>query len=87
MHLNASSILYSESEDDNFIECILITLKWHCTGRCKPLLESDVSSIIEVRRYFDEPINHYILLFYQYTTHHQQSLLHNRFHLYQQGLQ
>ena len=39
------------------IECILIReLKWHCTDRCKPLLESDVSSIIEVRRYFDEPI-------------------------------
>ena len=32
------------------------TLKWHCTDRYKPLLESDVSSVIEVRRYFDEPI-------------------------------
>uniref|UniRef100_A0A1X7T8Q1 Uncharacterized protein n=1 Tax=Amphimedon queenslandica TaxID=400682 RepID=A0A1X7T8Q1_AMPQE len=32
------------------------TLKWHCTDRCKPLLESDISSIIEVRQYFDEPI-------------------------------
>ena len=32
------------------------TLKWHCTDRRKPLLESDVSSIIELRRYFDEPI-------------------------------
>uniref|UniRef100_A0A1X7V9V2 Uncharacterized protein n=1 Tax=Amphimedon queenslandica TaxID=400682 RepID=A0A1X7V9V2_AMPQE len=31
-------------------------LKWHCTDRCKPLLESDVSSIIEVRHYFDKPI-------------------------------
>uniref|UniRef100_A0A1X7UPS6 Uncharacterized protein n=1 Tax=Amphimedon queenslandica TaxID=400682 RepID=A0A1X7UPS6_AMPQE len=31
-------------------------LKWHCTSRCKPLLESDISSIIEVGRYFDEPI-------------------------------
>ena len=30
------------------------TLKWHYTDRCN-LLESDVSSIIEVRRYFDEP--------------------------------
>uniref|UniRef100_A0A1X7T7U2 Uncharacterized protein n=1 Tax=Amphimedon queenslandica TaxID=400682 RepID=A0A1X7T7U2_AMPQE len=26
------------------------TLKWHCTHRCKPLLESDISSIIEVRQ-------------------------------------
>ena len=32
------------------------TLKWHCTDRCKPLLEFDISSITEVRRYFDEPI-------------------------------
>ena len=53
----------SESEDDNFDNNNRMytnkrkpTLKWHCTDRCKPLLESDVSSIIEVRRYFDEPI-------------------------------
>uniref|UniRef100_A0A1X7ULM8 Uncharacterized protein n=1 Tax=Amphimedon queenslandica TaxID=400682 RepID=A0A1X7ULM8_AMPQE len=31
-------------------------LKWHCTDSCKSLLESDVSSIIDVRRYFDESI-------------------------------
>uniref|UniRef100_A0A1X7T9J0 Uncharacterized protein n=1 Tax=Amphimedon queenslandica TaxID=400682 RepID=A0A1X7T9J0_AMPQE len=31
-------------------------LKLQSTDRCKPLLESDISSIIEVRRYFDEPI-------------------------------
>ena len=36
------------------IECILI--RKSRTDRCKPLLESDISSIIEVRRYFDEPI-------------------------------
>ena len=52
----------SESEDDNFdnnrmyTNKIKPTLKWHSTDRCKPLLESDISSIIEVRRYFDEPI-------------------------------
>uniref|UniRef100_A0A1X7VTI1 Uncharacterized protein n=1 Tax=Amphimedon queenslandica TaxID=400682 RepID=A0A1X7VTI1_AMPQE len=52
----------SDSEDDNFDTNRMYTnkrkpaLKWHCTDRCKPLLESDVSSIIEVRRYFDEPI-------------------------------
>ena len=50
----------SESEDDNFdnnnTNKRKPTLKWHCTDRSKPLLESDVSSIIEVRRYFDEPI-------------------------------
>ena len=53
----------SESEDDNFDNNNRMytkkrkpTLKWLCTDRCKPLLESDVSSIIEVRRYFDEPI-------------------------------
>ena len=50
----------SESEDDNFDRMYTNkrkpTLKWHCTDRCKPLLESDVGSIIEVRRYFDEPI-------------------------------
>ena len=53
----------SESEDDNsdnnnrmYTNKRKPTLKWHCTDRCKPLLESDVSSIIEVRRYFDEPI-------------------------------
>ena len=52
----------SASEDDNFGNNRMYTnkrkptLKWHCTYRCKPLLESDVSSIIEVRRYFDEPI-------------------------------
>ena len=53
----------SESEDDNFDNNNRMytnkrkpTLKWHCTDRCKPLLESDVSSIIDVRRYFDEPI-------------------------------
>uniref|UniRef100_A0A1X7VYE5 Uncharacterized protein n=1 Tax=Amphimedon queenslandica TaxID=400682 RepID=A0A1X7VYE5_AMPQE len=33
------------------------TLKWQCTDRGKPLLEIDISSIIEVRRYFDELIN------------------------------
>uniref|UniRef100_A0A1X7VSV4 Uncharacterized protein n=1 Tax=Amphimedon queenslandica TaxID=400682 RepID=A0A1X7VSV4_AMPQE len=32
------------------------TLICHCTDKCKPLLESDVSSIIEVRCYCDEPI-------------------------------
>uniref|UniRef100_A0A1X7V6K3 Uncharacterized protein n=1 Tax=Amphimedon queenslandica TaxID=400682 RepID=A0A1X7V6K3_AMPQE len=32
------------------------THKGQCTGKCKPLLESGISSIIEVRRYFDEPI-------------------------------
>uniref|UniRef100_A0A1X7VFG7 Uncharacterized protein n=1 Tax=Amphimedon queenslandica TaxID=400682 RepID=A0A1X7VFG7_AMPQE len=32
------------------------TLKWHCTNRCKPLLKSDISSIIDVRQYFDEPM-------------------------------
>uniref|UniRef100_A0A1X7UC78 Uncharacterized protein n=1 Tax=Amphimedon queenslandica TaxID=400682 RepID=A0A1X7UC78_AMPQE len=31
-------------------------LKWHCTDRCKPLLERDISAIIEVRQYFDVPI-------------------------------
>ena len=53
----------SESEDDNFDNNNRMytnkrkpTLKWHCTDRCKPLLESDVRSIIEVRRYFDEAI-------------------------------
>ena len=49
----------SESEDDNFDNNTnnrKPTLKWRSTDRCKPLLESDVSSIIEVRRYFDEPI-------------------------------
>ena len=53
----------SESEDDNsdnnnrmYTNKRKPTLKWHCTDRCKPLLESDVSSIIEVRRYFDEAI-------------------------------
>ena len=53
----------SESEYDNFDNNNRMytnkrkpTLKWHCIDRCKPLLESDVSSIIEVRRYFDEPI-------------------------------
>uniref|UniRef100_A0A1X7V7A9 Uncharacterized protein n=1 Tax=Amphimedon queenslandica TaxID=400682 RepID=A0A1X7V7A9_AMPQE len=25
------------------------TLKWHCTSRCKPLLEGDISSIIEIK--------------------------------------
>uniref|UniRef100_A0A1X7V2D2 Uncharacterized protein n=1 Tax=Amphimedon queenslandica TaxID=400682 RepID=A0A1X7V2D2_AMPQE len=53
----------SDSEDENFDDNRMYTnkrkstLKWHCTDRCKPLLESDVSSIIEVGRYFDEPIN------------------------------
>ena len=44
----------SESEDDNFDNNNRMytnkkkpTLKWHCTDRCKPLLESDISSIIE----------------------------------------
>ena len=53
----------SQSEDDNFDNNNRMytnkrkpTLKWHCTDRCKPLLEFDISSIIEVRRYFDEPI-------------------------------
>uniref|UniRef100_A0A1X7VT08 Uncharacterized protein n=1 Tax=Amphimedon queenslandica TaxID=400682 RepID=A0A1X7VT08_AMPQE len=52
----------SDSEDDNVDNNRMYTnkrkptLKWHCTSRCKPLLESDVSSIIEVRCYFDEPI-------------------------------
>ena len=53
----------SESEYDNFDNDNRMytnkrkpTVKWHYTDRCKPLLESDVSSIIEVRRYFDEPI-------------------------------
>ena len=53
----------SESKDDNFDNNNRMytnkrkpTLKWHCTDRCKPLLEFDISSIIEVRRYFDEPI-------------------------------
>uniref|UniRef100_A0A1X7VHS0 Uncharacterized protein n=1 Tax=Amphimedon queenslandica TaxID=400682 RepID=A0A1X7VHS0_AMPQE len=52
----------SDSEDDNFDNNRMYTnkrkpaLKWHCTDRCKSLLESDVSSIIEVRRYFDESI-------------------------------
>uniref|UniRef100_A0A1X7V5Y4 Uncharacterized protein n=1 Tax=Amphimedon queenslandica TaxID=400682 RepID=A0A1X7V5Y4_AMPQE len=45
----------SASEYDNFGNNSMYTnkkkptLKWHCTDRCKPLLESDVSSIIEVR--------------------------------------
>uniref|UniRef100_A0A1X7V745 Uncharacterized protein n=1 Tax=Amphimedon queenslandica TaxID=400682 RepID=A0A1X7V745_AMPQE len=53
----------SDSEDDNvdnnrmYTNTRKPTLKWHCTSRCKPLLESDISSIIEVRRYFNEPIN------------------------------
>uniref|UniRef100_A0A1X7UP35 Uncharacterized protein n=1 Tax=Amphimedon queenslandica TaxID=400682 RepID=A0A1X7UP35_AMPQE len=52
----------SDSEDDNFDNNRMYTnkkkpaLKWHCTDRCKPLLESDISLIIEVRQYFDEPI-------------------------------
>uniref|UniRef100_A0A1X7VK06 Uncharacterized protein n=1 Tax=Amphimedon queenslandica TaxID=400682 RepID=A0A1X7VK06_AMPQE len=52
----------SDSEDDNFDNNRMYrnkrkpTLKWHCTDKCKPLLESDVSSIIKVRCYFDEPI-------------------------------
>ena len=53
----------SESEDDNFDNNNRMytnkrkpTLKWHCTDRYKPLLENDISYIIEVRRYFDEPI-------------------------------
>uniref|UniRef100_A0A1X7TY07 Uncharacterized protein n=1 Tax=Amphimedon queenslandica TaxID=400682 RepID=A0A1X7TY07_AMPQE len=52
----------SESEDDNsdnnrvYTNKRKPTLKWHCTDRCKPLLESDITSIIEVRSYFDEPI-------------------------------
>uniref|UniRef100_A0A1X7TK82 Uncharacterized protein n=1 Tax=Amphimedon queenslandica TaxID=400682 RepID=A0A1X7TK82_AMPQE len=32
------------------------TMKWHSKDKCKPLLDSHISSIIEVRRYFDEPI-------------------------------
>uniref|UniRef100_A0A1X7VBK8 Uncharacterized protein n=1 Tax=Amphimedon queenslandica TaxID=400682 RepID=A0A1X7VBK8_AMPQE len=45
----------SDSEDDNFDNNRMYTnnkkpaLKWHCTDRCKSLLESDISSIIEVR--------------------------------------
>uniref|UniRef100_A0A1X7VIB3 Uncharacterized protein n=1 Tax=Amphimedon queenslandica TaxID=400682 RepID=A0A1X7VIB3_AMPQE len=52
----------SDFEDDNVDNNRMYTnkrkpiLKWHCTDRCEPLLESDISSIIEVRRYFDEPI-------------------------------
>uniref|UniRef100_A0A1X7TPA8 Uncharacterized protein n=1 Tax=Amphimedon queenslandica TaxID=400682 RepID=A0A1X7TPA8_AMPQE len=52
----------SDSEDDNFDNNRMYTnkgkpaLKWHCTDRCKPLLEKDFSSIIEVRRYFDQLI-------------------------------
>uniref|UniRef100_A0A1X7VE72 Uncharacterized protein n=1 Tax=Amphimedon queenslandica TaxID=400682 RepID=A0A1X7VE72_AMPQE len=52
----------SDSEDDNFDNNRMYTskrkpvIKWHCTDKCKPLLESDISSIIKVRRYFDEPI-------------------------------
>uniref|UniRef100_A0A1X7V3I1 Uncharacterized protein n=1 Tax=Amphimedon queenslandica TaxID=400682 RepID=A0A1X7V3I1_AMPQE len=52
----------SDSEDDNFDSNRMCTnkrkptLKWHYKDKCKPLLESDISSIIEVRRYFDEPI-------------------------------
>uniref|UniRef100_A0A1X7U1U3 Uncharacterized protein n=1 Tax=Amphimedon queenslandica TaxID=400682 RepID=A0A1X7U1U3_AMPQE len=44
----------SDFEDDNFDNNRMYTnkrkptLKWQCTDRCKPLLESDVSSIIEV---------------------------------------
>uniref|UniRef100_A0A1X7UPV3 Uncharacterized protein n=1 Tax=Amphimedon queenslandica TaxID=400682 RepID=A0A1X7UPV3_AMPQE len=44
----------TESEDDNFDNNTMYTnkrkptLKWHCTDRCKPLLESDISSDIEV---------------------------------------
>uniref|UniRef100_A0A1X7TDM2 Uncharacterized protein n=1 Tax=Amphimedon queenslandica TaxID=400682 RepID=A0A1X7TDM2_AMPQE len=45
----------SDSEDDNFDNNRMYankrnpTVKWHCRDRCKPLLESDISSIIEVR--------------------------------------
>uniref|UniRef100_A0A1X7TK66 Uncharacterized protein n=1 Tax=Amphimedon queenslandica TaxID=400682 RepID=A0A1X7TK66_AMPQE len=52
----------SDSEDDNFDNNRMytnnrkLTLKWHCTDRCEALLKSEVSSIIEVRRYFDESI-------------------------------
>uniref|UniRef100_A0A1X7VAN9 Uncharacterized protein n=1 Tax=Amphimedon queenslandica TaxID=400682 RepID=A0A1X7VAN9_AMPQE len=52
-----------DSEDDNFDANNRVytnkrkpTLKWHCTDRCKPLLQSHVSSVIDVRRYFDELI-------------------------------
>uniref|UniRef100_A0A1X7V379 Uncharacterized protein n=1 Tax=Amphimedon queenslandica TaxID=400682 RepID=A0A1X7V379_AMPQE len=43
----------SDSEDDNFDNRMYTnkrkpTLKWHCTDRCKFLLESDVSFIIEL---------------------------------------
>ena len=57
----------SESEDDNFdnnrtyTNKIKPTLKWHCTDRCKPLLESDVK---ELRKHLDAcdncPNNHYM---------------------------
>uniref|UniRef100_A0A1X7UCH6 Uncharacterized protein n=1 Tax=Amphimedon queenslandica TaxID=400682 RepID=A0A1X7UCH6_AMPQE len=52
----------SDTEDDNVDNNRMYTnkrkptLKWHCTSRYKPSLESDIRSIIEVRRYFDEPI-------------------------------
>ena len=32
-------------------------LKWLCTDRCKLLTENDIKAIIEIRQYFDEPIN------------------------------
>ena len=46
--------MMSDSEDDNIDNRMYAnkkkpTLKWHCTDRCKPVLESDVNSIIEVR--------------------------------------
>uniref|UniRef100_A0A1X7UZ55 Uncharacterized protein n=1 Tax=Amphimedon queenslandica TaxID=400682 RepID=A0A1X7UZ55_AMPQE len=46
---------YSDSEDDNFDNNRMYTnkrkptLKCQCTDRCKPLLEGEISSIIEVR--------------------------------------
>ena len=43
----------TESEDDNFDNN---NRMYNCNDRCKTLLESDISSIIEDRRYFDEPI-------------------------------
>ena len=50
----------SESEDDNFrmyTNKRKSTLKWHCTDRCKPLLE--------VRQYFDERMHVIIVLIIQ----------------------
>uniref|UniRef100_A0A1X7U8X3 Uncharacterized protein n=1 Tax=Amphimedon queenslandica TaxID=400682 RepID=A0A1X7U8X3_AMPQE len=76
-----------DSEDDNFDNNNRMytnkrkpTIKWHCTDKCKPLLESDVSSIIEVRRYFDEPINklrkHLDACDNSPSTHHMTRFLH-----------